>query len=133
MGAMGSAQHNSYNQAYQRAGYEDIAKEVQRLWLKGAHAEAADAVPDELVLATSFLGTPQMVREQFRAYRDAGVTSLRLFPAGTALADRLRVLGQALDLVRDLDGDMHSENPQVSTSVAALRAPSQDGHSTQAS
>ena len=133
MGAMGSAQHNFYNQAYQRAGYEDIAKEVQRLWLKGAHAEAAAAVPDELVLATSFLGTPQMVREQFRAYRDAGVTSLRLFPEGIALADRLRVLGQALDLVRDLDRDMHSENPQVSTSVAALRAPSQGGHATQAS
>jgi hypothetical protein len=86
-----------------------------------------------LVLATSFLGTPQMVREQFRAYRDAGVTSLRLFPEGTALADRLRVLGQALDLVRDLDRDMRSENPQVSTSVAALRAPSQGGHLTQAS
>jgi F420-dependent oxidoreductase-like protein len=103
MGAMGSATSNFYNRAYQRAGYEQVAKEVQRLWLKGAHAEAAAIVPDELVLESSFLGTPQMVKERFRAYRDAGVTSLRLFPGGRNLQERLDTLGQALDLVRSLE------------------------------
>jgi alkanesulfonate monooxygenase SsuD/methylene tetrahydromethanopterin reductase-like flavin-dependent oxidoreductase (luciferase family) len=105
MGAMGSATSNFYNRAYQRAGYEEVAKEVQRLWLTGAHAEAAAIVPDELVLESSFLGTPQMVRERFRAYRDAGVTSLRLFPEGGSLQERLDTLGQALDLVRSLEDE----------------------------
>jgi F420-dependent oxidoreductase-like protein len=105
MGAMGSAQHNFYNRAYQRAGYEEVAKEVQRLWLSGAHADAIALVPDELVMQTSFLGTPQMVRDQFRAYRDAGVTSLRLYPEGRSLQERLDTLGQALDLVRAVNSE----------------------------
>src|SRR3989441_7379976 len=35
LGAMGSRQHNFYNDAFRRAGYEDAAREVQRLWLAG--------------------------------------------------------------------------------------------------
>src|SRR5436309_5876633 len=35
LGAMGSRQHNFYNEAYRRAGYVDAAVEVQRLWLDG--------------------------------------------------------------------------------------------------
>ena len=35
LGAMGSREHNFYNQVYQRAGYADIALEVQDMWLKG--------------------------------------------------------------------------------------------------
>src|SRR5207237_1126604 len=35
LGAMGSRQHNFYNDAFKRAGYEDVALEVQRLWLDG--------------------------------------------------------------------------------------------------
>src|SRR5436309_845227 len=33
LGAMGSRRHNFYNDAYRRAGYADVAAEVQRLWL----------------------------------------------------------------------------------------------------
>jgi F420-dependent oxidoreductase-like protein len=118
MGAMGSAQHNFYNQAYQRAGYEDVAKEVQQLWLKGAHADATALVPDELVLQTSFLGTPQMVQGQFRAYRDAGVTSLRLYPEGRSLQERLDTLGQAIDLVRSIDHEPSKTDAAASAQPA---------------
>lgn len=33
LGAMGSRQQNFYNAAFQRAGYADVAREVQALWL----------------------------------------------------------------------------------------------------
>ena len=102
LGAMGSRQHNFYNDAYRRAGYEDVAREVQRLWLDGRRDEAAARVPDELVLKTSLLGTDAMVRERVRAYRDAGITTLRVEPAGETLEARLATLGRLIDLARPL-------------------------------
>jgi F420-dependent oxidoreductase-like protein len=102
MGAMGSPKHNFYNAGYRRVGYQDVAREVQALWLAGKHAEAAARVPDEMVLQTSFVGTPEMVKAQFRAYRDAGVTTLRIFPEGGSFAERLETMGQAIALIRDV-------------------------------
>jgi F420-dependent oxidoreductase-like protein len=102
LGAMGSRQHNFYNDAYKRAGYTDVALEVQRLWLDGHRDEAAARVPDELVLKTNLLGTDAMVRRRLELYRDAGVTTLRVEPAGETLEARLATLGRLLDLVRAL-------------------------------
>ena len=102
LGAMGSRQHNFYNDAYKRAGYTDVALEVQRLWLDGRREEAAARVPDELVLKTNLLGTEAMVRRRLELYRDAGVTTLRVEPAGDTLDVRLATLGRLLDLVRAL-------------------------------
>ena len=102
LGAMGSRQHNFYNDAFKRAGYEDVAVEVQRLWLDDRRDEAAARVPDELVLKTNLLGTEAMVRRRLEAYRQAGVTTLRVEPAGETLDARLATLGRLLDLVRAL-------------------------------
>ena len=102
LGAMGSRQHNFYNDAYKRAGYTDVALEVQRLWLDGRREEAAARVPDELVLKTNLLGTDAMVRRRLELYRDAGVTTLRVEPGGDTLDVRLATLGRLLDLVRAL-------------------------------
>ena len=102
LGAMGSRQHNFYNDAYKRAGYTDVALEVQGLWLDGHRDEAAARVPDELVLKTNLLGTDAMVRRRLELYRDAGVTTLRVEPAGETLEARLATLGRLLDLVRAL-------------------------------
>lgn len=103
LGAMGSRQHNFYNAAFRRAGYEEEALAVQRLWLEGKRKEASDLVPDEMVAGVNLLGTEQMVRDRIRAYRDAGVTTLRLAPEGATLRDRLDTLGRAVDLVRSVD------------------------------
>src|SRR5262245_64033718 len=81
LGAMGSRQHNFYNDAFRRAGYEDAAREVQRLWLDGKRDEAAARVPDQLALKANLLGTETMVRESLTVYRRAGITSLRVGPA----------------------------------------------------
>ncbi len=104
LGAMGSRQHNFYNDAFKRSGYEDVAIEVQNLWLDGKRDEAARRVPDEMVLRTSLLGTEDMIQERVRKYRDAGVTTLRLDPAGGSIAERLDTLGRAIELVREVSG-----------------------------
>ena len=99
LGAMGSAQTNFYNDAFKRAGYADTAIEVQDLWVNGKKEQAIKAVPDEMILKTSLIGTEDMVRERLRAYRDAGVTTLRLSTGGSDWKERTDTLGQALDLV----------------------------------
>jgi probable F420-dependent oxidoreductase, Rv3520c family len=101
LGAMGSARHNFYNDAFRRAGYEDVAAEVQRLWLEGKREEAAARVPDDMALKTNLLGTEAMVRARIAAYRAAGVTTLRVEPAGRSLDERLRTLARVIALARE--------------------------------
>lgn len=36
-------------------------------------------------------------------WRDTGINTLRLYPAGATLGDRLNTLGRAIDLVEDLN------------------------------
>jgi len=102
LGAMGSREHNFYNAAYRRAGFEEEAQAIQRLWLEGRREDAAAIVPDEMVLQSSLLGTDEMVKARIRAYRDCGITTLRVDPAGATVAARLETLGRVLDLVKDV-------------------------------
>jgi alkanesulfonate monooxygenase SsuD/methylene tetrahydromethanopterin reductase-like flavin-dependent oxidoreductase (luciferase family) len=102
---MGSREHNFYNAAYRRAGYEDVAVRVQQLWLDGKRGEAVALVPDELVLHTNLLGTDDMVRERIRAYQAAGVTTLRVEPEGRDLPERLATLGRVVDLVGEVSAE----------------------------
>jgi F420-dependent oxidoreductase-like protein len=99
LGAMGSRQHNFYNDAFKRAGYPDAAQEVQRLWLEGKRDEAAARVPDELALKVNLLGTEAMVAERLRAYRACGLTTLRVDPGGATLDARLATLARLMTLV----------------------------------
>ncbi len=104
LGAMGSRQHNFYNDVYRRAGYEDVALEVQDLWFRKQREAAAARIPDELVLKTNLIGTEDMVRERIRAHRAAGVNALRVEPEGETLNERLTILGRLMDLVNEVDG-----------------------------
>ncbi|MDP4598581.1 MAG: LLM class F420-dependent oxidoreductase [Pseudomonadales bacterium] len=100
LGGMGSADTNFYNDAFRRAGYEDAATEVQNLWVSGKKDEAIRAVPAEMVLKTNLIGTEAMVRERLRAYRDAGVNTLRLSTSGKDWQARTASLEAAVDLVK---------------------------------
>ncbi len=100
LGAMGSKQHNFYNNAYSRQGFADEAKEVQRLWLSGQRDAARAAVPTEMVLATHLIGDEDMVAERLRKYRDAGVTTFRAGLRGETVGERIEALGTVMDLVR---------------------------------
>jgi len=59
-------------------------------------------VPDELVLKTNLLGTEAMVRERLAVYRRAGITTIRVEPAGDTLDARLANLGRLLEMARSL-------------------------------
>jgi F420-dependent oxidoreductase-like protein len=105
LGAMGSAQTNFYNDAFRRGGWEDACREVQQLWVAGKREEACARVPDEMVMQANFLGDDHAVRERIRAYKNAGVTTLRLAPEGSTLDARLETLGRAIALVRAVDAE----------------------------
>jgi len=104
LGAMGSREHNFYNDTYRRMGYADVALEVQNLWLNKQRDAAAALVPDELVLKTNLLGTEDMVRGRLRVYQAAGVTTLRVEPDGKTLDERLTTLARLTDLVKEVSG-----------------------------
>ncbi|HEY7268847.1 MAG TPA: LLM class flavin-dependent oxidoreductase, partial [Dehalococcoidia bacterium] len=100
IGAMGSPEHNFYKDAYARQGYAEVVDKVQGLWLDRRRDEAAALIPDEFVLNSNLLGTEAMVTERIRAYRDNGITTLSVGPAGETMQDRLDTLGRFMDLVR---------------------------------
>jgi F420-dependent oxidoreductase-like protein len=102
-GAMGSATQNFYLDAFARQGFGEAAREVQRLWREGRREEAADRVPLELALRTNLLGPEAAVRERLRAYRAAGVTTLRAAVRGATLAARVEALEHLVALVREVD------------------------------
>ena len=104
LGAMGSAKTNFYNAAYRRAGWGDVAADVQRLWVSGDRDAATKAVPDEFVLAASLIGTHDMVCDRIRAYAAAGITTLRIEPRGQSLNERIASLEARVDLVRTAIG-----------------------------
>ena len=99
LGAMGSAATNFYNDAYKRSGWESVAREAQALWVAGRRDAAVQAIPTEMVLAGNLLGSEADVRERLAAYRDAGVTTIRLSPVGRDLTERLDTLGRAMALL----------------------------------
>ena len=104
MGGMGSATTNFYNDAFRRAGYEEDAAAVQAFWLAGNREAAAERVPDAMVTEFQALGTPDMVRERLRQYRDAGVTTLKLGldSAGPLGPARFELLEKIVDILEGL-------------------------------
>ena len=101
LGAMGSPKTNFYNAAFRRGGWEDVATEVQQLWVDGKREEAAAKVPGEMVRQANLLGDEATVRARVQAYKDAGVTTLRVQPMGEGLAGKLETLGRVIDMARD--------------------------------
>ncbi|MBE4733994.1 LLM class flavin-dependent oxidoreductase [Streptomyces caniscabiei] len=102
LGGMGSATTNFYNNAYSRQGWAEVAAEVRERWQAGDRDGAAALVTDEMVLATTLIGTEEMVRERLRVWRAAGVDTVRFYPAGDTLDARLTTLGRAVELVREV-------------------------------
>lgn len=102
LGGMGSASTNYYNRAYSRQGWADVAAEVRARWQRGDRDGAEGLVTDEMVLATTLIGTEEMVSARLAVWRDAGVNTVRLYPAGDTLEAKLETLGRAIELVRQV-------------------------------
>jgi alkanesulfonate monooxygenase SsuD/methylene tetrahydromethanopterin reductase-like flavin-dependent oxidoreductase (luciferase family) len=104
-GAMGSRADNFYNNAFARQGFGDDVAEVQRLWAEGRREAAAARVPIEIGQGTNLIGPPDLVRDRLRAYRDCGVTTLRVNPIASDLRECLTGLGMLVDLVNDVNAE----------------------------
>ena len=106
IGAMGSSSTNFYNNAFERQGFGDDVREVQRLWLAGDKEGARRRVPTALGLGTNLVGTDELIRQRLRLYRDAGITTLRAGFHGDPSPDldrQLVDLERLLDLVRQIN------------------------------
>ncbi|MET8642115.1 LLM class flavin-dependent oxidoreductase [Streptomyces sp. NPDC057746] len=102
LGGMGTASTNFYNNAYSRQGWAEVAAEVRERWQAGDRDGAARPVTDDMVLGTTLIGTESMVRRRLEVWRDAGVDTVRLYPAGQTVRERLDTLARAIELVREV-------------------------------
>ena len=80
VGGMGAKGRNFYHDLVTRYGYGDAADRIQELYLDGHKAEAAAAVPDELLELTNLVGPESYVVDRLAAFREAGVTVLNVVP-----------------------------------------------------
>ena len=78
IGGMGAKELNFHKTVFERMGYQEVADEIQALYLEGRKEEAAALVPDELVAEVTIVGNRDEVREQIGRWEDAGVTMLVL-------------------------------------------------------
>ncbi|MGH2952104.1 MAG: LLM class F420-dependent oxidoreductase, partial [Solirubrobacterales bacterium] len=76
LGGMGSRETNFYVDLTRRFGFGEVADEVQSLYLDGKREEAYNAIPDELVDATSMIGSEAEVAAKVRAFEAQGVDRL---------------------------------------------------------
>jgi F420-dependent oxidoreductase-like protein len=102
IGAMGTKDTNFYNAAFARQGFADDVAAVQELWLAGRREEAAERVPLDIGLKTNLLGTPAMVKERLRLYRQAGITTLQAKLDGD-VGHKVDTLAQLIDLVTEIN------------------------------
>lgn len=76
MGGMGAREKNFHNEMAIKYGYGEAAARIQELYLAGRKEEAAGAVPDELCDEMSLVGPVERIKERYRAWEDAGVTTM---------------------------------------------------------
>jgi F420-dependent oxidoreductase-like protein len=93
MGGMGAQEANFHNQVFVRMGYEDLAAEVQRLYLSGEKDKATALIPNELVDDMHIVGTAGEVKERVAQWEDTGVTTLLL---SARSADEIRSVAELL-------------------------------------
>jgi F420-dependent oxidoreductase-like protein len=79
-GGMGSRKTNFYVDLAHRFGFGGVADEVQRRFQDGDRGGAFEAVPDEIVEATSLVGTEDEVAERVERFRGAGIDRLIVSP-----------------------------------------------------
>ena len=72
IGGMGAREKNFYNDYAIRLGYEAEAKAIQDLFLSGQRAEAAAAVPSQLIDDVALVGSAARIRDRLQIWKEAG-------------------------------------------------------------
>ena len=91
-GGMGSRKTNFYVDLAHRFGFGEVADEVQRRFQDGDRAGAFEAMPDEIVEATSLVGTEDEVAERVQRFRGAGIDRLIVSPVHVEAAEKAHTL-----------------------------------------
>ncbi|HVV25163.1 MAG TPA: LLM class F420-dependent oxidoreductase [Pseudonocardiaceae bacterium] len=92
-GGMGAPGMNFHADVFNRMGYAEVVTEIGELFRSGRKAEAAAAVPDEMVADVAIIGSPEQIRDQVKTWSDAGVTMLLV---GCRSAAEVRTIADAV-------------------------------------
>ncbi|MQY19455.1 LLM class F420-dependent oxidoreductase [Nocardia macrotermitis] len=92
IGGMGAEELNFHAQVYRRMGYGNEVDEITRLFRSGRKDEAAQVVPDELILDTMIVGDETQVRSQLQVWEKAGVGMLLVSARDTEQLEKLAPL-----------------------------------------
>jgi hypothetical protein len=72
-------------------GYEELATQLQDLYLSGRKEEAAAAVPDKLVDAVALIGPRERIKDQLAAWKASPIGTMIV---GTTQIEALRTLAE---------------------------------------
>jgi F420-dependent oxidoreductase-like protein len=99
LGGMGSRETNFYVDLTHRFGFGEVADEVQSLYLDGKREDAYSAIPDELVDATSLIGSEAEVARRLDSFGRIGVDRLICSPVQLDREQRLHTIERLAALV----------------------------------
>ncbi len=102
VGGMGSREQNFYNRLVAAYGFVEESAVIQDHFLAGRTAEAAAAVPEELVRATALIGNADHIRQRLTVLRDAGVTLVNVTPMATDPTERLETVETVVALSKEI-------------------------------
>lgn len=91
-GGMGSRKTNFYVDLAHRFGFGEVADEVQRRFQDGDRDGAFQAMPDEIVEATSLVGSEAEVAARLERFRGAGIDRLIVSPVHADRGEQLHTL-----------------------------------------
>ncbi|HVC06481.1 MAG TPA: LLM class F420-dependent oxidoreductase [Solirubrobacterales bacterium] len=91
-GGMGSRKTNFYVDLAHRFGFGEVADEVQRRFQAGDRGGAFEAMPEEIVEATSLVGSESEVAERIDRFRGAGIDRLIVSPVHPDRGEQLHTL-----------------------------------------
>ena len=77
-GGMGARGVNFHFEVFARMGYEDVALNVQELYLAGKKKEAAASIPLAMVEDVALIGPPDKIRDELPKWRETCLTSFLL-------------------------------------------------------
>ena len=91
-GGMSSRKTNFYVDLAHRFGFGEVADEVQRRFQEGDRGGAFEAMPDEIVEATSLVGSEADVAERIERFRGAGIDRLIVSPVHVDRGEQLHTI-----------------------------------------
>ena len=83
-------------------GFERAAEEVQELYLAGRKTEAMFALPDEFIDLVTIVGPRDRAKAKIKAFQDAGVDTLIVWPVMPDHAERKEQLRLIAEVAHEI-------------------------------